>query len=184
MLKSIATTNIAGPRRTVAPGRRPTGAAGFAPWRSLLRSLIRGRRGTSAVEFALAAPVLVGLLVPVADLGIAYARQIQVQQAAQAGAQYATFHAWNSGSPSAIAKAVTAASTLAGITASPAPSEFCGCPNGSSVASATCNSTCPNGQTAGYYAVVNAQLTYTPQLPYSVLGNPVTLRAQSTVRVR
>jgi Flp pilus assembly protein TadG len=44
------------------------------------------------VEFALAAPLLVGLLVPMADFGIAFSDQIQVQQAAAAGAQYAAFH--------------------------------------------------------------------------------------------
>lgn len=142
------------------------------------------RRGASAVEFALAAPVLAGLLVPLADLGIAYSRQIQVQHAAQAGAQYAVFHAWNTNSPTTIAAIVAAAGALPGIAASPAPSQFCGCPNGSSVTAAPCGGTCANGQMAGYYVVVSARLTYTPPLPYSVLGSPVTLSAQSTVRVR
>jgi Flp pilus assembly protein TadG len=142
-----------------------------------------GEGGTSAVEFALAAPILMGLLVPMADLGMAFSDQIQVQQAAAAGAQYAALHPWNSNSVTAIANAVTAATTLA-VAASPAPSQTCGCPSSSTVAYAACNSTCPNGQTAGYYVIVNAQAPYTPQLPYSVLGSSVTLTAQSTVRVR
>lgn len=149
-----------------------------------IATLARGNHGTSAVEFALAAPVLVGLLVPLADLGIAYSRQIQVQHAAQAGAQYAILHAWNSNSPTAISNIVTSAGALPGIAANPAPSEFCGCPSGNAVAAAACASTCPDGQTAGYYVVVNARTTYTPPLPYSVLGSSVTLSAQSTVRVR
>ena len=164
---------------------RPSVSLGAAAGRTRgWRALARSAGGMAAVEFGLAAPVLAGLLVPVADLGIAYSRQIQVQQAAQAGAQYAAFHPWNSNSVNAISNAVTSASTLPGISASPAPAEFCGCPTGNSVSSVTCNSTCPDGQTAGYYVVVNAKLSYTPQLPYSVLGNPVTLRAQATVRVR
>lgn len=144
----------------------------------------RARAGTSAVEFALATPVLLGLLVPLVDLGIAYSRQIQVEQAAQAGAQYASGHPWNSDSVTAISTAVTSAGALPGIAASPPPSQICGCPSGSAVMSYTCNTTCPNGQTAGYYVVVGAQLPYTPPLPYSVLGNSMTLSAQSTVRIR
>jgi Flp pilus assembly protein TadG len=149
-----------------------------------LFAVTRAKGGASAVEFALAAPVLLGLLVPVADLGMAFSQQIEVQQAAAAGAQYAANHPWNSDSPPAIANAVTAASTLPAITASPAPSETCGCPSNSTLTAATCGSKCSNGQTAGYYVVVNAQSPYSPQLPYSLLGNSVTLTAQSTVRVR
>jgi hypothetical protein len=51
------------------------------------------------------------------------------------------------------------------------------------VLSYSCNSTCPNGHTPGYYVIVNAQLPYAAVLPYSVLGNAVTLSAQTTVRV-
>jgi hypothetical protein len=90
--------------------------------------LMRASGGSSAVEFALAAPVLLGLLVPVVDLGMAFSQQIKVQQSAQAGAQYATTHPWTSTSATAIANAVTAASTLTSLTASPAPSQSCGCP--------------------------------------------------------
>ena len=150
---------------------------------SRLAALVCGEGGTSAVEFALAAPILVGLLVPMADLGMAFSQQIKVQQAAAAGAQYAAFHPWNSTSATAIANAVTAATAIA-VTASPAPSQACGCPSSSTVAYAACNSTCSNGQIAGYYVIVNAESTYTPQLPYSVLGSSVTLTAQSTVRIR
>jgi Flp pilus assembly protein TadG len=149
-----------------------------------LRAIICANAGTSVVEFAVAAPVLLGLLVPAADLGVAFAQRIQVQQAVQAGAQYASFHPWNTNSPSDITNAVKAASTLSGISVSPSPYQACGCPNGSAIASATCGGTCSNGQTAGYYVVVNAQLPYTPVLPYSALADSVTLTGQSTVRIR
>jgi Flp pilus assembly protein TadG len=140
--------------------------------------------GTAALEFALATPVLLGLLTPVADLGIALSHRIQVQQAAQAGAQYAAMHPWNSNSPTQIANAVTAASALPGITAIPAPTQMCGCPTGSAVKPAQCASTCANGETAGYYVSVNAQSTYMSTLPYSMLGKSLKLAAQSTVRIR
>src|ERR1700686_1697630 len=92
-----------------------------------LASLMRAERGNAAIEFALAAPILIGLLVPVADLGIAMSQQLQVQQAAQAGAQYALLHGYNN---SAISNAVTAATNLPGVSAAPTPSQSCGCPTG------------------------------------------------------
>jgi len=147
-------------------------------------AITHAKGGTAAVEFALAAPVLLGLLVPTADLGIAFSREIQVQVAAQAGAQYAASHPWNTNSPTKIANAVIAASTLPGVVATPAPSQTCGCPTGSAITAASCSSTCSNGEIAGYYVIVNAKLPYTPPLPYSVLGKSVTLAAQSTIRIR
>jgi Flp pilus assembly protein TadG len=153
-------------------------------WARRAASLVRAEGGNAAVEFGLAAPLLVALLVPVADLGIAFSQQIQVQQAAQAGAQYATIHPWTSSSPTAISNAVVAATTLSTLAASPAPAQTCGCPTGSQIAAAACTATCSDGQPAGYYVVVSAQAPYTPQLPYSVLGSSVTLAAKSTVRVR
>ncbi len=107
-----------------------------------LRRLLGCSRGVAAVEFALAAPILLGVLVPVADLGIAFAKQQQLRQAVQAGAQYAASHPWDQASPAAIASVVTAATPLSGVTVSPAPYQQCGCPNGSGITTATCGSTC------------------------------------------
>src|SRR5260370_27114589 len=108
-------------------------------WVGRLAFLARAERGNAAIEFALATPILLGLLVPVADLGIAFSQQIQVQQAAQAGAQYALLHGWNS---SAISNAVTAATTLPSVSAAPAPSQSYGCPTGTAIAAATNGSPC------------------------------------------
>src|SRR6266404_761781 len=140
-----------------------------------LAFLMRAERGNAAIEFALATPILIGLLEPVADLGIAFSQQLQVQQAAQAGAQYAMLHGYNS---SAISNAVTAATTLPGVSAAPAPTQSCGCPTGTTIATAPCGSTCADGEAAGSYVFVNARSAYTPVLPYSVLGSSVTLTAR------
>ena len=134
----------------------------------------------AAVEFSLAAPVLAIIFVPLIDIGMAVYQQMQVQDAAQAGAQYAMAHGWNS---SAIQNAVTSATALS-VTASPAPSKSCGCPDGSSVSAAACGSTCPDGQTAGTYVTVGAQATYVPLLPYPTMGSSVTLSAQATARIQ
>lgn len=148
-----------------------------------LRSLtvmLRDRAGNSAVELALATPMLMAAISPLLDLGSAFSLQLQVQQAAQAGAQYALRHGWNS---SAISSAVTSATTAA-VSANPSPSQSCGCPNGTGITSASCSTTCSNGQTAGTYVTVAAQSSYTPIVPYSLFGSGLTLTAQATVRIQ
>jgi Flp pilus assembly protein TadG len=152
-------------------------------WKRALRHIAgfaRGREGTAAVEFSVAAPILVVIFIPLIDIGMAVYQQMQVQDAAQAGAQYAMAHGWNS---SAIVSAVTSATPLS-VSASPSPAKSCGCPASSSVSAASCGSTCPDGQTAGTYVTVGAQATYVPLLPYPLMGSSVTLSAQATARIQ
>ena len=148
---------------------------------ALLRRLRRCERGVAAVEFGLTAPLLLIVLVPVVDLGIAFAMQQQLQNAAQAGAQYAATQP--SLNASAVAAIVTAATSLSGVIASPAPSSMYGCPTGNGVAPAAKDSTCADGVSARLYAVVSAQVPYSPILPYPLLGGSRTLSAQSTIRI-
>ena len=143
--------------------------------------LLRGEHGAGAVEFAIGATLLAGLLIPLIDLGMGFYQKMQVQDAAQAGAQYALAHGWNS---TAIENAVTSATALSSISASPAPVRNCGCPQGTSVTSSTCGGTCAGGQSVGTYVTVSAQATYTPLIPYPVLGQSVALTAQATVWIQ
>ena len=145
-----------------------------------LSAAIENRRGTSAIEFAIAAPLLLAILVPTADLGMGFYTRMQVQNAAQAGAQWAVLH--QTFDSNAIENAVTNATNLASITASPAPAQSCGCADGTGITAIACGSTCPNGAAAGSYATVSAQAPYTPLIPYPMLGASITLSAQSTVR--
>jgi Flp pilus assembly protein TadG len=178
-------TTQTGGRGRAAIKRGPSASQANILRRSVRRlvRLARAERGNAAIEFALATPILLGLLVPVADLGIAFSQQIQVQQAAQAGAQYALLHGYNS---SAISNAVTAATKLPAVSVTSGyPKQSCGCPTGTTIdLTAACASTCANGETAGSYVIVNAQSAYNPVLPYSVLGSRTTLTAQATVRVQ
>jgi Flp pilus assembly protein TadG len=59
------------------------------------RRLRGDRRGAAAVEFALMTPFLLGLLVPIADVGAYVYSSMQLQLAAQAGAEYAARHDWD-----------------------------------------------------------------------------------------
>ncbi|HWI25980.1 MAG TPA: TadE/TadG family type IV pilus assembly protein [Stellaceae bacterium] len=147
--------------------------------------ILRDCGGASAVEFALTLPILVGMLVPTADLGFGFYAQMRVQNAAQAGAEYAILHGWNNGANvPAIEAAVASATSLATINASPAPTQACGCANGTSIAPAACTATCPDGASPGSYVTVNAVAPYSPFLPYPLIGSSISLTAVSTVRVQ
>ena len=84
---------------------------------------VRDGRGVAAVEFALATPLLATILTVLVDFGFGFYEKMQVKDAAQAGAQYALLYGWDS---TAIQNAVTSASTLSGLTATPAPTNAVG----------------------------------------------------------
>src|SRR5690349_15888033 len=99
---------------------------------AVTRRLLRtSPRGVSAVEFGLAAPFLVLLLVGLIDLGLGIYSLLQVRHSVSAGAQYAMVHGWtNDGGD--IKAAVKDASSLAlgDLQGSVIVSEVCGCPEG------------------------------------------------------
>jgi Flp pilus assembly protein TadG len=165
--------------------RKPTVRKGarlsFGPLVRRAARALRDSRGAAAVEFALIAPMLVGFLAPIADIGMRTYAAMQVEIAAQAGARYALLNGFNS---SAIQSAVTNATGFTTISASPAPSSSCGCPSGNAIATATCGASCANGETAGTYVTVNAQMTFQPLFPLPVVGQSATLSSQALVRVQ
>ena len=166
-------------------------AAALRPSLARMGALARDRRGMSAVEFGLAAPVFLAMLTPVIDLGLAFSQQIRVNQAVESGAQYASSNPYAGSTwASAVSSAITNATTLS---VSPSVgSETCGCPNSTSTAivtgsygtppSCTSNS-CPDGSSPGYYVTITANVTYTSVMPYSILGSSATLSSQAVVRV-
>jgi Flp pilus assembly protein TadG len=148
---------------------------------SAWRAISKDRSGIAAVEFAILVPVLALLAVCTADLGMAIYADMQVQNSAQAGTGYALLHGFDS---SAISSAVTGASSLSGLSASPAPTQFCGCPSNNGVVSTTCGSSCSTGNTAGTYVTASATAVYNTILPYPIVPRQFTLVSQSTVRIK
>ncbi len=151
-----------------------------------IRGFINGREdgvsGVAAIEFAILAPLLIVLLVFTIDLGIGFYRKMQVQNAAQAGAQYAAVHGFNATS---VSNAVLSATSFLGIAASPAPSQFCGCPSSTGVTTATCGSTCSSsGSAPGSYVVVTAQGSYNTLFSYPGIPNAFNFTGQATVRLQ
>jgi Flp pilus assembly protein TadG len=140
-----------------------------------------GDGGNATIEFALLLPVLATLLVGTVDYGLAIVRQMEVQHAARAGAQDAARHGFDT---TAITSAVTGATALAGISATPAPAQSCGCPSGGAVTTAVCGSACPDGAVAGTYVTVSARTVYTTLMPYPGIPASFTLTASSMVRTQ
>lgn len=134
--------------------------------------------GTAAIEFAIGSLVLVPLLIGTTELGIAMYQAMAVYNAVEAGTLYATKNGWDQ---AAIANAVTNASALADITATPAPTVFFGCPGPGGITQTTQGSICADGNAAGQYVQVNAALPHTTILA-NTFGLPNTFTATSVVR--
>ena len=137
--------------------------------------------GTAAIEFAFVSLFIIALMLPAADLGVAIYRSVQVQNSAQAGAQYAMLRGF---SANGISGAVTAATRYSGVSASPAPIQFCGCPTTTGLSNVPCNSTCPSGLTAGTYVTASAQSTHDTIFRYPTIPAQFPLAAKSTVRIK
>jgi Flp pilus assembly protein TadG len=139
--------------------------------------------GAAAIEFAIIGGVFSAILVVSGDIGLAYYANMQVQTAAQVGAQYAVNHGGSTFNASAISNAVLNATSTTGIAASPAPVQFCGCP-GTSVSTATCGTVCADGTGAGTYVTVSASRTHTVVVPYPWLPPNYVQTSTATVRIK
>jgi Flp pilus assembly protein TadG len=138
----------------------------------------RYEAGSAAIEFGLFLPLFVIMLTGVVEIGFAMFGSLQVYNAVEAGTLYAAKNGWNA---SGISSAVVNASDTAGIAASPAPTQFYGCPALSGVTTTTMGAACTSGGTAGQYIRISATLTRTTILT-SGFGLPATLTAQAVVR--
>jgi Flp pilus assembly protein TadG len=145
----------------------------------------QNKSGTAAIEFELFIPVLLILVTGTVELGFIMYEAMQVNNAVEAGMLYAAKNGFNAAS---ITSAVTNASVLPTglntLTATPAPTQFCGCLSVSGITATTCVSPpCADGTTPGTYVQVNATLTHTSILPApTTWGLPATLTATAVIR--
>lgn len=147
----------------------------------LVRGIVRETGGVAAVEFGLMIPLFCLMAVSVTDIGLAVYRKMQVENAAQAGAQYAIARGFDT---SGISNAVTSATNSKAITASPSPVQFCGCPTSTGISTVSCGTVCTGGAQAGTYATVTAQGTYYTLVNYQFLADSYSYNAQSTARLQ
>lgn len=88
----------------------------------LVRSMSRGNRGVATVELALVSTVMIGLMLPMVDIGMGFYVKTQVMTAAQAGADYAFAKGWGNSNNSSPQTSINAAVMNAtGLNASSTP---------------------------------------------------------------
>lgn len=138
-------------------------------------------RGVAAIEFGIMVPLLSLMVISVTDIGLAIYRKMQVENAAQAGVEYAIARGFDS---NAISTAVVGATNSNAISASPGPIKFCGCATASGVSGMTCGGTCPGGKLAGTYTIVSAQGSYSTIINYQIVPNSYVISTQSTARLQ
>jgi hypothetical protein len=142
--------------------------------------------GTAAIEFALFLPFLLLLLTGIVELGFSAYEAMQVSSGVEAGALYAAKNGWNSAS---IVNATVGGAALPPglntLTATPAPTQFCGCPSAagsiSNLGAPPCSTTACSGVAAGTYVQVNASLNHMAILPTS-WGLPTAFTATAVIR--
>jgi Flp pilus assembly pilin Flp len=140
----------------------------------------RGEAGIAALELGLMAPFLALMVVAAGEVGFTMIRGMQAQNAAEAGAVYASRNGLDL---SGISSAVLNATSVPGLTATPAPTQFCGCPSTSGITEVSCTATCSDDSAPGMYSRISAQITREPLLSISGLLVPQTVTGQAVVRI-
>jgi Flp pilus assembly protein TadG len=169
-------------------------------WKAVRRFLTGDVSGAAMVEFTLCAPILLGVAIYTMDFGLLFFTKIEVQNATEAGAQYAIVNdTWDSAKISSVAQKAT---RFTAVTATSYP--FCGCPTPAAPATPTSVNRCstpvpplpgscdtcdvtkcaPNVQ--GLYVTVTATPTaaYQTFIPWGVAAHNYNVSATSTVRIR
>lgn len=158
--------------------------------RSLLQMFFsdaeHGNAGVAAIEFAVVATMLMFMAIGTLDLGLGFYRKMQVQNAAQAGAQYAMLHTIDGSNVAAIESAAVNATALTEVSFPQAPTRFSGCAGPTGIATPDVNYQCPDGTSAATYLTVVTQSIYRPVLAFPALGIPdaLTFNASATVRIQ
>jgi Flp pilus assembly protein TadG len=153
------------------------------PLRPRWSDLGRADSGMATTEFGFVVSLLAALTVGVLDFGNGLVEQMEVGNAARAGADYAQTNPYNSAN---ITSAVQNATSLSVEVPTGMPLQFHGCPDVSSgISSVSPGTTCPStNATAGEYVTVSAQTSYSTIFTYPGIPNPLTLSASATVRTQ
>jgi Flp pilus assembly protein TadG len=140
-----------------------------------LRPLGAGEAGNALIEFALAVPILMILVLVTADYASLANDKVNLEAATRAGAQYARKNTGASG-----ATVAAYGNFPAGVT--PSVTIVCTCVDNSAV---SCNGTCTGGDTrVVQYIQVSATQNFTPWFPYAGFAFPATLSASTSLRIK
>jgi Flp pilus assembly protein TadG len=145
----------------------------------MIGRLARDEGGAAVVEFAFVLPIFLVLIAGLYDGARFLTGELEVHQAAQAGAAWAAANGWDaSGITNAVARGAPIAAS-----ASPAPALSQGCAQGNSIRPPGGDGKCPGGEPVGSYVAVAARAPFTAMAPGFGGVWPSTLTAQATVRI-
>ncbi|MFC3068851.1 TadE/TadG family type IV pilus assembly protein [Phenylobacterium soli] len=140
------------------------------------RTLLGDRRGAAAVEFALVAPILLLLMAGLVDGSRLIAASMQVNSAAQAGADFALRNGWNQAGTAAAVSAAASGLDAPGVALSQ------GCVANATLTAAA-GATCPDGRAPGRYVTVTASAPYRSVMRWPGVALPSSVSAKAVVRV-
>lgn len=150
----------------------------MSPDRRTLASFLGNCAGSTAVEFAVLAPILIVLVAGLVDLGQSLYTSMLLRTAARAGAAYAmTNPADTEGARQVVFHSAGMDSTALEVTAN----RYCECPDGSSV---SCSGTCTDGGTISTFVEIKASQRVATVSSYAGLLAPVVLSGKAVFRVR
>lgn len=147
------------------------------------------RKGNTAVEFGMTAPILVLFAFGAFDYGSAYVEGVRLTGAARAGTQHALYNsqAWQNtdqmeqAALEEYAGHVLTPEEIAAMSVTATAEAFCACTAGVTLA---CTSTCPGGVVPGQFVRVSMTRAVPLTLPYPWAdGSQVTVDGQAVVRV-
>jgi Flp pilus assembly protein TadG len=164
--------------------------------RQVFRALVFGQEGTegsAVLEATILVPILVVMGVYTTDFGLLFFNKMEMQNAAQAGAQWAIANRiYNS---SSIQVAAQNATKISAVTVT--SSQFCGCSKDSSgnavvtsLAAGACtsapNTTCNTSGVEGNYVSVTATPTtaYQSFFPYGLITSTYDISATTKARIQ
>jgi Flp pilus assembly protein TadG len=167
-----------------------------------LRSLASDTAGAALVEITLFMPMLALMSVAIINFGLYFSYSIQVENEAQAGAQWAINNLAQNGYSSSSLNAIKTAGQHANKTSLPSvyatinvstPTLYCGCPSNVTEAAWTTScalgippgTLCSDGSYPGTYVQVVATGTFTPFSKFgSFFPSSYSLSSTATVRVQ
>jgi Flp pilus assembly protein TadG len=149
-------------------------------WARMMMPLRRlDRKGGAATELALVSPVVLTLMIGLADYGMAMSAASSLRAAARAGAQYAIGNpADDAGIRAAVLSATDADPNLLSVTVM----QSCQCPSGGG--NVSCGGTCASGSTPALYVDVKVSRPVASAIPVTSPLFPQTIVGEAVVRVQ
>ena len=138
----------------------------------------RSEAGSAIIEFGLAFPLMILLLLGTADFGRIFYTYVTLASAAHTGAEYGATSAPKTNDSAGISQAALNDSTdLSGVTITSTP--FCQCSNGSPV-----NCVTTSCSPLRYYISVKAAKTFQTLIPYPGIPSSTDVSAVAVIRAQ